>query len=189
MRSRAKSLPRASRTYACVVAALTLALMATGSAAFAAARSESVRSFPLHTLMTFGFRDQRRATADPLESNPIWILDIDLNADGRAEVASPDFYVAFYVEIGDRYDFNIDYRADAADASGRPDRDPRHDASTIPYKTSAVIVDVIDARSNRLVWRGYDSDTFSARDPDKTLERAVHAVMVRFDHDLRSSKP
>jgi Domain of unknown function (DUF4136) len=194
MRSQAKSRSSESRQRSRVGVVVGLAIMACGSAVFAAAHSEFGRSFPLQTLTTFAFRDQQRATGDPLEGNPIWISDIegtirqDLQADGKTEVANPDFYVAFYVEVGDRYDFRIDYATDMADARTRTDRTRVYDASAISYKTSTVIVDVIDARTNRLVWRGYDNDTFSARDPDKTLGQAAHDVMARFEHDSRSGK-
>jgi len=169
---------------------MALALLIYGPVVFAAAHSEYVRSFPLHTLTTFAFRDQQRPVGDPLEGNPIWISDIereirhDLTAEGRSEAVAPDFYVAFYVEVGSPYSLNIDY---VTSLDGVSAAIPSHavDGSPVPYKTSAVIVDLIDARSNQLVWRGYDSDAFSARDPDRTLGEAVRAVMARFDRDAK----
>jgi len=167
----------------------TMALVAPVSAV-SAAHSEIVGSVPLQTLSRFAFRDQQRAAGDPLEGNPIWIADIegmirrDFQAVGKTEAATPDVYVAFYVKVGTPYNMNIDYtmpRADGDTARTERVRDP----STIPYKTTTVIIDLVDARTNQLVWRGYDSDTFSARDPDKTLDAAVHNVMTRLEKDFR----
>jgi hypothetical protein len=190
---RSISLPSLCGALAGTVTAVTVMLC--GTTAFAATHSEFVRSFPLPTLTTFAFRDQHRAAGDPLEGNPIWISDIegvirqDLKADGKTEAEIPDFYVAFYVEVGDRYNLNIDYGTTMREAGAlRGDRAPGGDLSVIPYKTSMIVVDVIDARSNQLVWRGYDSNTFSARDPDKTLGQAAHDVMARLERDLRNGK-
>ena len=55
----------------------------------------------------------------------------------------------------------------------------------MPYTESTLIVDVIDARTNQLVWRGYDSDTLNMKDPDKTLNKAVDSVLARFYHDAK----
>ena len=186
MRSQLQSIGAAGRVRRLAGLMMGLALLVSGRGVLAAAHSEFVRTFPLRTLITFAFRDQQRATGDPLQGNPIWIADIeseirhDLVAAGRSEAAAPDFYVAFYVEVGNPYNLNIDYATSIADNQIRG-RSPT--GATVPYRTSTVIVDVIDARSNQLVWRGYDSDTFSARDPDGTLGQAAGAVMARFDRD------
>ena len=58
-----------------------------------------------------------------------------------------------------------------------------YDTWAVPYTESTVIVDVIDARTNQLVWRGYDTDTLNTGNPDKTLSKAVDNVLARFSHD------
>ena len=53
----------------------------------------------------------------------------------------------------------------------------------VPYTQSTVIVDVIDARTNQLVWRGNDVDTLNMDHPEKTLSKAVDNVLDRFYKD------
>jgi hypothetical protein len=53
---------------------------------------------------------------------------------------------------------------------------------------ATVIVDVIDAHDNQLVWRGYDNDTLNVKKPDKTLTKAVDKVMSRFYHDAGEAR-
>ena len=62
-----------------------------------------------------------------------------------------------------------------------------YDVWAIPYTRSTVIVDVIDARTNQLVWRGYDTDTLNADKPDKTLTKAVDNVLERLYHDMKKA--
>ena len=57
----------------------------------------------------------------------------------------------------------------------------------VPYTESTVIVDVIDARTNQLVWRGYDTNTLNIGEPEKTLTKAVDSVLSRFYHDARKT--
>jgi len=60
-----------------------------------------------------------------------------------------------------------------------------YDVWAVPYTESTVIVDMIDAHTNQLVWRGYDNDTLNTKNPDKTLSKAVDNVLARFYHDVR----
>jgi hypothetical protein len=62
-----------------------------------------------------------------------------------------------------------------------------YDAWAVPYTESTVIVDVIDAHTNQLVWRGYDTDTLNAGKPEKTLDNAVDHVVSRLVHDARKT--
>jgi hypothetical protein len=62
-----------------------------------------------------------------------------------------------------------------------------YDVWAVPYTESTVIVDVIDAHTNQLVWRGYDSDTLNTKNPDKTLSKAVGSVLSRFYHDAKET--
>src|SRR6185436_13786472 len=97
---------------------LGAALVAGSGSAFASTHSDFTKSFPLRTLKTFEFKDQRRISRDPLANNQIWANDVrgevrkDLEQHGFSEATNnrPDFYVAFYVGLRERYDVNaIDY--------------------------------------------------------------------------------
>ena len=180
-------------------AALAVAILAGTGSAFAATHSDSTKSYPLQTLKTFTFKQQHRISRDPLANNDIWANDVrqairtDLNGHGVVEATNgnPDFYVAFYVGLKDRYDVN--YMGYGLPVFHRGLRTgwwgwPRgYDVWAVPYTESTVIVDVIDAHTNQLVWRGYDNDTLDPKNPDKTLTKAVDHVLSRFYHDAKKA--
>src|ERR671925_2431255 len=93
---------------------LGMTLSAGSSSAFASTHSDFTKSYPLQTLKTFEFKDQRRISRDPLANNDIWANEVkdavrkDLTGHGFVEATDggPDFYVAFYVGLKDRYDVN-----------------------------------------------------------------------------------
>lgn len=98
--------------------AVGVALLVGSGSALASAHSDYTKSFPLQTLKTFEFRDQRRISRDPLANNAIWASDVkdairrDLAQHGMVKATSgnPDFFVAFYVGLRDRYDMRyLDY--------------------------------------------------------------------------------
>jgi hypothetical protein len=179
--------------------AVALALLAGSGSALAETHSDYTKSYQLQSLKTFAFKQQHRFSRDPLANNDIWANDVrealrnDLSTHGLTEATNgnPDFYVAFYVGLQDRYD--IDSVGYGLPFAGRGFRGawwgwPRgYDVWAVPYKESTVIVDVIDAHTNQLVWRGYDSDTLNMGNPDKTLTKAVDKVMSRFYHDAKET--
>jgi Domain of unknown function (DUF4136) len=182
-----------------ITLALALALVAGSGPAFAAAHSDYTKSFPLKTLKTFEFKSQHRISRDPLANNDIWANDVrdairrDLASHGLAEATNgrPDFYVAFYVGLKDRYDVgSIDYGMPVFRRGFRSGwwGWPRgYDVWAVPYTESTLIVDVIDAHTNQLVWRGHDADTLNTGNPDKTLTKAVDNVLARFYHDAKET--
>jgi hypothetical protein len=171
-------------------------LIAGASSASAATHSDFTRSFPLQTLKTFEFKDQRRISHDPLANNEIWANDVrdairkDLTDHGFAEATNdrPDFSVAYYVGLKDRYDISsIGYGLPLFHRRfggwwGWPRGD---DVWSVPYTESTLIVDVIDAKTNQLVWRGYDTDTLNHGKPEKTLDKAVDHVVSRLSRDMK----
>jgi hypothetical protein len=180
--------------------ALALAVLAVSSSALAATHSDFTKSYPLQTLKSFQFKPQHRISRDPLADNEIWANDVrqairsDLANHGIVEAtnANPDFYVAFYVGLKDGYDVNylgyglpVFHRGFRSGWWGWP---RGYDAWSVPFTESTVIVDVIDAHTNQLVWRGYDTDTLNTKDPDKTLTKAVDHVLSRFYHDSKEAQ-
>jgi hypothetical protein len=57
------------------------------------------------------------------------------------------------------------------------------DVWRIPYTDSTLIVDIIDAQTNLLVWRGYDVRTIDMSKPDKAIDKGVDHVVERFLKD------
>jgi hypothetical protein len=178
--------------------ALGLAIFAGGGTAFAETHSDYTKSFNLQTLKTFDFKTQRRISRDPLADNTIWANEIrdairnDLTEHGIAQATTgpPDFAVAFYVGLQNRYDMGfIDYGMPFFHRGFRGWWGwPRgYDAWAVPFTESTVIVDVIDARSNQLVWRGYDTDTLNKNNPGKSLTKAVDNTLSRFYRDAKKT--
>ena len=174
-----------------------LALLVGSGSALASTQSDYTKSFPLQTLKTYAFKDQRRISRDPLANNAIWAGNVkdairrDLGQQGMVEATTgtPDFFIAFYLGLRDRYDMSyIDYGMPVFRRGYRYGwwGWPRgYDAWAIPYTQSTVIVDVIDARTNQLVWRGHDVDTLNTDHPDRTLTKAVNNVLDRFARDSK----
>lgn len=176
------------------------AVLTAVSPAFAGSHSDFTKSFPLQTLQTFQFKDQDRISRDPLANNSIWAANIkdeirsNLISHGLAEASHgqpADFYVTYYIGLKERdninaapYGLSVIHGYRGGWLGG-----PRAYAVwTVPYTESTLMVDVIDAHSNQLVWRGYDSDTLNADKPDKTLDKAVDNVMSRFFHDVKEHR-
>jgi hypothetical protein len=173
-------------------------MLAGAAPAFASAHSDYTKSFPLQTLKTFQFKEQHRISRDPLADNSIWANDIrgelrnDLRAQGLVEATNgrqPDFYVAYYVGLKERYDINsvpyglpVFHRGFRTGWWGWP---RGYDVWAVPYTESTVIVDVLDAHTNQLVWRGYDADTLNTGKPEKSLDKAVDTVMAKFFKDMK----
>ena len=173
-----------------------LTLIVGSSSAFASTHSDFTKTFPLGTLKTYEFKDQRRISRDPLANNQIWANDVrdsirkDLAEKGFVEAANghPDFYVAFYVGLQQRYDLNaINYGMPVFHRRGWWGWPRAYDVWAVPYTQSTLIVDVIDARTNQLVWRGYDTGTLNSGKPEKTLDSAVDHVVSKLAHDARKS--
>ena len=165
-----------------------------GSTAFASTRSDFTKSFPLQSLKTFEFKDQRRISRDPLANNEIWANDVKeairKNLAGHSYIETttgrPDFYVAFYVGLRDRYDVSaMGYGVPVFHRRGWWGWPGGYDVWSVPYTESTLIIDVIDAKTNQLVWRGYDTDTLNNGNPEKTLDSAVDHLVSRLAHDTR----
>ncbi len=56
-----------------------------------------------------------------------------------------------------------------------------------PYDESTLIVDIVEARTGELVWRGYDRRTIDGKS-EKALKRSVEKLMGRFAKDVRDSR-
>lgn len=54
-----------------------------------------------------------------------------------------------------------------------------------PYLKSTLSMDVVDARTNQLIWRGYDTEAIDFNKSDKTINKAVEHLTKRLEHDLK----
>ncbi|BCS35054.1 hypothetical protein TBR22_A42800 [Luteitalea sp. TBR-22] len=175
-----------------------LAVLTLSGVAHAETHSDFNKQVDLSSMKTFEFKAQRRFSKDPVADNPIWADQLrmairsDFAAHGIKEVSggNPDFFVAFYVGLKDRYDVRyVDYgfplwHRGLRGAWGWP---PAYDTWAVPYTQSTLIIDVIDARTNQLVWRGYDKDAIDLKKTEKDFGKAVESVLKRFYRDSRQS--
>ena len=179
---------------------IVLAVIAGGTVGFADTHSDFSKQYNLTALKTFDFKQQNRISSDPIANNQIWNDDIrtaiaaNLAAHGMVQdgTAAPDFLVAYYVGLTKGYDVrSIGY---GMPFYGRGFRGwggwPRgYDAWSVPYTESTLIIDVIDARTNQLVWRGYNQDPINLGNADKDFTNAVKDVLKKFYGDAKKSEP
>ncbi len=165
--------------------------------AFASTKSDYDKEYDFSKLKTFDFKMQHRVAKDPLGQNGLWerrieqdlVADLQKQGFERSEHSTPDFLVAYYMGTKERVDTRyLGY--------GFPGRwGWRHrgwfgwpsgiDVWEIPYTESTLVVDVIDARTNQLVWRGYDTDNIDLNKSEKTIAKAVETLVERFTKESR----
>jgi hypothetical protein len=177
--------------------ALTLVIGATG--AFAETRSDYNKEYDLAAIKAFDFKPQTRISRDPIANNSIWGTQIreaiaaNLKSHGLREdgTETPDVLVAFYVGLRERYDMR--YLGYGVPFYGRSFRSrwgwpSGYDAWAVPYTESTLIVDLVDARTNQLVWRGYNQDSINLGKTEKDFTKAVNDVLKKFYGDIRKTE-
>jgi uncharacterized protein DUF4136 len=174
-----------------------VAFTAAAVTARAEMKSDYDKEFDFGKLTTFDFKHQTRPAAkDTYGPNDLWSRRIhdeltkDLSADGfhLTSAGSPDFLVAYYMGARQRADVRYlgygfphwGWHHWAWGGWG-----PAFDVWDIPYTQSTLVVDVIDAHSNMLVWRGYDTDHIDLNKADKSIDNAVDSLVKRFVKETR----
>jgi hypothetical protein len=182
---------------------IALAVIAGGTAAYAETHSDFSHEYNLTTLKTFDFKQQTRISRDPLANNEIWGGDIrkaiaaNLKSKGMVQddKEQPDFLVAYYVGLKDRYDvrslgYGVPFYGRGFGGfwrwGGWPDS---YDTWAVPYTEETLIIDIIDAKTNQLVWRGYNQDTLNLGKAEKDFTSAVNDVLKKFHSDAKKSAP
>ncbi len=143
------------------------------------------RSFDFSKLRTFNFAVQQRTANDPLAQDPLnegrirAALESKLVANGfRHEGKKADFVVAYYVTT--RKALNVqDY------GYGPPRWFGRRDIRVDQYTEGTLTVDLIDATTHQLVWRGRASGTVDLKEMDKRVNKAVEKLVAKFLKDTR----
>lgn len=131
--------------------------------------------------------DGRRLADDPMLVNSITnkalqatVADAFIRRGYAHDSASPDFRVAYYASERDRLDvtmWNYGYEGRFDGWQARPGY-----PETVPYAEGTVIIDVIDAQTNDLVWRGR-GQARSSTDPkefQKDLRAVVRSIVRQF---------
>lgn len=143
------------------------------------------RSFDFSKLRTFNVAMQQRTANDPLAQDPLnegrirGALEAKLAANGfRIEGEKADFVVAYYVTTKKALSVQ-DY------SYGPPRWFGRRDIRVDQYAEGTLTVDVIDAATNQLVWRGRASGTLELKEMDKRVNKAVEKLVAKFLKDTR----
>ena len=164
--------------------AVALAL-APASAPAQSIQTDYDRSFDFSRLKTYDFAQQTRRPNDPLAVNPMndrrvqAALDSQLVAHGHTRDPSgkPDFLVAYNGATRNQVDVR-----EWGYGPGRL-RDRRIDVNR--YTESTLIVDVVDAATKELVWRGAATGVIEPKDADKKIKKAVAKLMEQFAKDTK----
>jgi hypothetical protein len=132
-------------------------------------------------------RDGRRVPNDPMLVNSISnqvlrtsITDAFIARGYALDPAAPDFTIAYYASARERLDVTMwDYGYPGRWGGWRPR--PGYMTAT-PYTEGTVIIDVINPRTNDLLWRGR-GQSLTSDDPaefQKDLRDAVQAIVRKF---------
>lgn len=192
---------------------ITLAValvLATITATFGmSVKSDYEKNFDFSQLRTYAFKTDRMSN-DPLSTNTLEAgriqeaLTTQLDANGFSQTGdSPDFIVAFYSRTKEKtqvqssglgglgygrgfgfgrgfgWGYGIPYRARWRYGFGP-------DIWTTTYTQGCVMADVIDSRTNDLVWRGVVKDTVNGiGQSEKQANEAAKDLVGRFVKDAK----
>jgi len=171
------------------------------------AKSDFEKSFDFNQLHTFEFKTDR-ASDDPLSTNTLEAgriqnaLAAQLEANGFSQSSdSPDFIVAFYSRTKEKsqiqssgfggrgfgfgrgfgWGYGIPYRARWRYGFGP-------DIWTTTYTQGCVMADIIDTRTNDLVWRGVVKDTVNGiGQSEKQANQAAKDLVKQLMKDAKKS--
>jgi hypothetical protein len=121
-------------------------------------------------------------TGDPrLDENPVFKdnlqggIDKQLAAKGyeRASSGAPDLLIHYHASVNERID------VDRADRNRGYCYDEDCQVRVFEYEEGTVVVDVVDPRTNRVIWRGWAQDTLTdlIDNPDRMRRRVEEAVV------------
>lgn len=170
-----------------------------GISIFGQTHSDFNTRFKFVQLLTWNFANADVHTRDTTGKNPIWDanlredLSFELQKNGFSHsTANPDFILRYH--LGTREKTRTEVFPDLL-----PGFMYQHGSwlywrgnwgrtiFRIPYNEATLVVDIVDGRSNELVWRGYDRRTIDLDRSDKTLKMAAEKLVGRFAKDVRKN--
>lgn len=166
-----------------VLSVLALFLCACAATANAqSVQSDFDKSYDFSKLKTFNFAAQRFDDAlaqDSLNNGRIrHALESKLMAAGYGmeEMDGPDFVVVYYVSSRNKFSVQ-DY--------GAPRWFGRRDVRVDEYTEGTLTVDLIDAKTRQLVWRGRASGTVELKGNDKKIDKAADKLVRQLLKDAK----
>jgi hypothetical protein len=186
---------------AIVSVAFAVILSLSGTAVFGQTHSDLNRTFSFAGLSTWNFANEKVNARDTIGPNEIWdgYIRDDLTA-GLAKIGfnhsddRPDLIVRYRLGTKVKQDVHVVHdnwgygyhRGRWAYWHGGRGWGTKTVFRT-PYDQSTLVLDVIDARTGELVWRGYDRRKVDDRS-EKSVKRSVEKLMGRFSKDVRESR-
>ncbi len=174
------------------------------TAAFGAStKSDYQKDFDFSRLHTFSFKTERdsrdRLATNTIEAQRILkALTVQLEENGFTQASdTPDFIVAFYSRVKEKTEINstgFGYGPAWGWGYGVPYRNRWRwgrgpDISTYTYTQGCVMVDIIDTKTQELVWRGVVKDTVNGiGQSEKQVNNAAKDLIQRFLKDTRSAE-
>lgn len=170
-------------------------------------KSDYDHRYDMTKLKSWDFKSQRMDTRDHLGDNNLWDrrvrrgLEETLTEKGftKAHRGDADFLVSYRLGSKEKYETRyIDntpyfrygfHRRHRRWGYGRGlgwDRDIT--VWRIPYTESTLVVDIIDAKTNQLVWRGYDTETIDFKKSEKAINKSVEDLIKRFVKDVNENE-
>ena len=181
-----------------------LLLSASLPAAFGSStKSDYQKDFDFSRLHTFSFKTERdsrdRLATNTIEAQRILkALTVQLEENGFTQASdSPDFIVAFYSRVKEKTEINstgFGYGPGWGWGYGIPYRNRWRwgrgpDISTYTYTQGCVMADIIDSKTQELVWRGVVKDTVNGiGQSEKQVNSAAKDLIQRFLKDTRSAE-
>jgi hypothetical protein len=171
--------------------------------AFASIKSDYQKDFDFSRLHSFSFKTERdsrdRLATNTIEAQRILkALTVQLEENGFTQASdNPDFIVAFYSRVKEKTEINstgFGYGPGWGWGYGIPYRNRWRwgrgpDISTYTYTQGCVMADIIDTKTQELVWRGVVKDTVNGIDQsEKQVNSAAKDLIRRFLKDTRSAE-
>ena len=184
---------------------LTVLLFSAASAvAFGASiKSDYQKDFDFSRLHTFSFKTERdsqdRLATNTIEAQRIQnALSVQLDENGFTQASdNPDFIVAFYSRIKEKTEVNstgFGYGPGWGWGYGIPYRNRWRwglgpDIWTYTYTQGCVMADIIDSKTQELVWRGVVKDTVNGiGQSEKQVNSAAKDLIQRFLKDAKNAE-
>lgn len=184
-----------------VLVSFTLAALL-GVRSQAETKSDYNHHYKLDAAKTWNFKAQDNSVNDSVGNNSLWERRIREDITQRLAAAGltqpksavPDLLVSY--RIGTKERVKTQYLRSGYPGYfgyyGRRGRwfgwQPGWGETTVwrtPTLKSTLSMDVVDARTNQLIWRGYDTETIDFNKSDQTINKAVEHLTKRFERDLK----
>lgn len=172
-----------------------------GSSANAQTHSDFNKKFVFGQFATWNFANESVNARDKFGQNEIW--DNYLRQDITAELQKigfnhsddrPDLIIRYRLGTKERHNVNVihdDWPGYMYHRGGWVYWRGGGWGTTTVFRTrfdeSTLIVDIVDAKTRELVWRGYDRRSVDDKS-EKSLKKSVEKLMGKFAKDVRESR-